>query len=311
VSGRHDILIAEDDAECAQAMVDLVRAMEMDCRVVRTLEEEKAALAERLPCAIVQDMQMPYAAGAQPHEKSGESAMRNARALSNGARRVPIVVVTAFRSDPDYVWAMSELEAEGFIAKSNLGALADKLAGALKKRGREDHARCAECNEESRVERASLAKGPPATLFAHDRRAVVIDAAEVAALGLRRRELDLFLDYATEDPRGWLAGYRDHAGAFHETRLGETSAAILAELVEARKPLRPDALKRLRGGGRESAVRLVQKARQAVDVRKIVRGKESRTEWRAFHTRGSKVAMEFEFQPPVGMTYAVMVRGKG
>ena len=72
MSGRHEILIAEDDAGCAQAMADLVRSMEMDCRVVRTLEEEKAALAERLPCAIVQDMQMPHAAGAQPHEKSGE-----------------------------------------------------------------------------------------------------------------------------------------------------------------------------------------------------------------------------------------------
>ena len=233
--------------------------------------------------------------------------MRHARSLSNGARRVPIVVVTAFRSDPDYVWAMSELEAEGFIAKSNLAALADKLAGALKKRGREDHARCAECNEESRV---GLAKGPGATLFAHDRSAVVIDAAEVAALGLRRREHDLFLDFATEDPRGFLAGYRDHAGAFHESRLGETSAAILAELVEARRPMRPDALKRLRGSGRESAVRLVQKARHAVDVRKMVQGKESRTEWRAFHTRGSKLAVEFEFEPPAGMTYAVMVKGK-
>lgn len=307
MNGRHEILIAEDDAGCAQAMADLVRSMEMDCRVVRTLEEEKAALAERLPCAIVQDMQMPHAAGAQPHEKSGESAMRNARSLSNGARRVPIVVVTAFRSDPDYVWAMSELEAEGFIAKSNLAALADKLAGALKKRGREDHARCAECNDESRVG----LKGPPAMLYAHDRAAVVIDAAEVAAIALRRKEHDLFLDYATEDPRGWLAGYRDHAGAFHETRLGETSAAILVELVKARSPMRADALKPLRGSGRESAVRLVQKARHAVDVRKMVRGKESRTEWRAFHTVGSKQAMEFVFEPPVGMTYAVMVRGKG
>jgi hypothetical protein len=87
--------------------------------------------------------------------------------------------------------------------------------------------------------------------------------------------------------------------------------AAAAELVEARKAIRADGLKRLRGGGHESAVRLVQKARQAVDVRRIVRGKESRTEWRAFHTLGTKMGTEFVFEPPAGMTYAVIVKAKG
>jgi hypothetical protein len=58
-------------------------------------------------------------------------------------------------------------------------------------------------------------------------------------------------------------------------------------------------------------VRLVQKARQEVDVRRIVRGKQSRTEWRAFHTRGSKLGIEFVFEPPEGMTYAVLVKARG
>jgi hypothetical protein len=184
--------------------------------------------------------------------------------------------------------------------------------GALKKRGREDHARCQACEEESRVgSAAAAATGPTATLFAHDRAGAVISAADVNVLVARRAEHDFFLDFATEDPRGWLAGHRDHAGTFHETRLGETSAAILAELVQAKKPIRADGLKRLRGGGHESAVRLVQKARQAVDVRKIVRGKESRTEWRAFHTLGSKMGAEFVFEPPAGMTYEVITGVKG
>jgi hypothetical protein len=242
--------------------------------------------------------------------------VRRGRSRTDRAR-IPILVVTGLPPDPDFIWRMSELEADGFRLKSNVRALPGKLLACLQKFGREDHARCAERNAESgakggdaRTVASGAAKDnmPIATLYAGDRHAAPISLAEVRALVDRRRELDLFLDYVTDDPRGRLSGYRDHAGVFHETFLGETSAWIVSELVRVRKAVRVDTMKRLRGGGGESALRLVQKARQAVDVHLVVRGKVSRTEWRAFHTVGEKGAMAFEFRPPEGMTWAVMVR---
>ena len=46
--------------------------MDMDCRVVATLEEVRACLEEGFePCGVLPDMQIPHAAGARPHEKGG------------------------------------------------------------------------------------------------------------------------------------------------------------------------------------------------------------------------------------------------
>jgi hypothetical protein len=56
-------------------------------------------------------------------------------------------------------------------------------------------------------------------------------------------------------------------------------------------------------------VRLVQQARKAVDVRLMVAGKESRTEWRSIHTVGGKGGMGFVFEPRAGVRWAVMVKG--
>ncbi len=316
---RHVIQIVEDNPENARVLEEIVRSMDFDCRIAATLEEAKVAIAESLPCALLQDMEVPHTPGARPHERAGESSIRATRALSNGAARVPILVVTALAPELDFVWRMSELEADAVVLKSNIRVLPEKLLGCLRKTGREDHARCAERNSESRPgagleapsAAAAAATAPEATLFANDRQGVPIAGSELRALIERRSELDLFLDYATDDPRGRLAGYRDHAGVFHETFLGETSAWVVSELVRARRPVRADAMKRLRGGGNESAVRLVQKARQAVDVHLVAGGKASRTEWRAFHTVGEKGGMGFEFRPPEGMTWAVVVKERG
>ena len=69
---RHTVLIVEDDPQNAQTLRDIVGAMDMDCRVVATLEEVRALLASGFaPCAILQDMQIPFAAGARPHEEGG------------------------------------------------------------------------------------------------------------------------------------------------------------------------------------------------------------------------------------------------
>jgi DNA-binding NarL/FixJ family response regulator len=140
---RHEILVLEDHPGNAAALQDLLGAMDMDCRLVTTLDELRACLATGFkPCGALLDMQVPHTAGARPHEKAGESGIAMVQARWTGDERVPIVVVTAFRSDPEYVWAMAELDVDGFCAKSNIAALPDKLTHALKKAGRGAHAEC-------------------------------------------------------------------------------------------------------------------------------------------------------------------------
>ncbi len=310
-SGRHLIVVVEDDAQNAQTLRDIVGSMDMDCVVVGRLDELRALLdAGTAPCGVLQDMQVPYAPGARPHEKAGESCIADVRARWQGRLAVAIVVVTGYRDDPDFVWAMSELDADGFCSKSNIRALPDKLRAALRKRGREDHAACARCGEESQVGGRPLEES--VRLYSHEHpRGRVLAADEARAIQERRADYDLFLDYVTPARQGYVAGRRDHRLGFKETYLSETSAAILSELVEAGRALRANAIPRLRNGGHESAVRLVQKARQAVDVRAMINGKESRTEWRAIRSVGTKGELGFVFDPRPGTRYAVLVRGDG
>ncbi|HEY2511052.1 MAG TPA: response regulator, partial [Polyangiaceae bacterium] len=150
MTARHEILIVEDNHENAEVLRDLVQSMDFGCRVVTTLEEVRACLESGfLPCGVLQDVQIPHAAGARPHEKAGESSIALVRARSRGAMRVPIVVLTAFRSEPELVWRMAELEADFFLEKTKIGALPDKLAAYLARNGRACHGDCERANLES------------------------------------------------------------------------------------------------------------------------------------------------------------------
>ncbi len=140
MSAGHVVLVVEDNPSNAGTLCDIVCSMNMDVRVVATLAEVRAIIESGFrPCAVLQDMQIPHSAGARPHEKAGESSIAIIKAAWGA---VPIVVVTAFRSDPEYVWAMAELDVDGFCAKSNIQALPEKILVAMRKAGREEHASC-------------------------------------------------------------------------------------------------------------------------------------------------------------------------
>ena len=67
---RHRVLIAEDDPQNAQVLVEIVQSMDFEYRLATTLEEVRACLLEWDPCVLLQDMQIPHAAGARPNEKN-------------------------------------------------------------------------------------------------------------------------------------------------------------------------------------------------------------------------------------------------
>ena len=318
--GRHVGWVIEDHPHAAAVMKEYVQSLDHEVIVSTTLEEVRAVLAERLPCYVLQDIQIPHDAGARPHDKAGESSVRMIRKLSNGPGRVPIIVVTEYRNDPDFVWRMRDLEVDGFVEKSKVEVLPDRVLERLEAAGRADHAACAGCNARSRPAGAGAAAGAVgsgvgaeakvARVFSHEGAGVAeVTAAEWAAMVERRGEMDSFLDFVTERERGYLAGATGRDGVFREVWLAETHAGIVAELVGARgKAIRATGMKCLKSAGLGSAVRLVQQARKLVDVNAVVDGRVHRTRWRAFKTEGEKGDLGVRFDPPVGFRWGVGVR---
>jgi len=142
VSQRHVVLIVEDNPHAAEVLREMVCSMDFEAVVATTLEEMKQQYVATKPCALLQDIQLPFEAGARPHENAGQASMKFVRTHSNGPGRVVILVVTEHRNDPDFVWKMAKLQADGFVEKSNIKVLPDRLLEALREQGREDHASC-------------------------------------------------------------------------------------------------------------------------------------------------------------------------
>ena len=313
MSEPHVALVSEDDPKTSAEVCGIAASLGHEPVPVTTLEEKRAFFASgRRPCYEVQDLQMPYKHGANPHEASGESGIRFTRSVSSGRWRIPVIVLTAFSDKPRYVAKVTKLEADDYLMKSQMSELGDVILQWLKETGREDHAECARCNERSRPPSAPPeAKEVPvvARLLSHEGTRG-IDEEELARIIARRKDLDLFLNARDEERSGFLAGRTDLRRSYKETYVPKLHADILVELIEAGKAIRATALKCLRAGNvamdNENALRLVQRARQAIDVHALVNGRESRKKWRAIHTTGEKNAIAFWFRPPPGMRWGVV-----
>ena len=115
---------------------------------------------------------------------------------------------------------------------------------------------------------------------------------------------DLLLDliYASHG-QPVAAWRRDAWGRAERVELTRHEAEALAELIERGVPTEARELACLRGAGLHDPVRVVERARQKVDVR------ASRYAWRAFITSGgSGPGRAFHFAPPADFRYACLVR---
>lgn len=100
-----------------------------------------------------------------------------------------------------------------------------------------------------------------------------------------------------------VAWRRDAGGRAERVELTRHEAEALVELIERRAPTEACELACLRAAGLHDPVRVVERARQKVDVR------VSRYGWRAFVTSGgSGQERAFHFAPPAGFRYACFVR---
>ena len=147
----HRVLIVEDDPAARAILEELVRSRGDSPRAVGTVEEAMRALVEELFCYVLLDQQLPSVEGAEPMLGGGERILVAIRKLdgrrnAEGFHVTPVIVLTGYSSNPDFVSKMYDLGASGFIAKPlppNLEKLLDRIRTCLARGGRGEHEGCA------------------------------------------------------------------------------------------------------------------------------------------------------------------------
>ena len=150
MSERHVALIVEDDPHIAEILKELVTSLGHDWVHATTLDEVRAAVAAGGYCYVLLDMQIPADATSRPSVGCGETALRLIRRASpdrtaSGRHVLPILVVTGYSRDPDFVSKMYDMDANGFIAKpfgERVDLELDKIRAALVRAEREEHEGC-------------------------------------------------------------------------------------------------------------------------------------------------------------------------
>ena len=179
MSEDHVALIVEDEPPIAAALVEIAASRAHGARRASTLEDVRAAAAEGGYCYVLLDMQIPTAPGGRPLVSAGETALallrkgeprRNAR----GRHLLPILVVTGYSSDPDFIWRIYDAEADGFVTKpfgDRVEVVLSKIREALASAGREEHAACTAPVDDAAASdepRAAAARAPAPVVLVID-----------------------------------------------------------------------------------------------------------------------------------------------
>ena len=177
--GSHVGYVVEDDPVMARTLCDFVASLGHEWMLATTLEEARLGIARGGFCYALLDMQIPATDGAPPIVACGETVLRAVREkyparTARGKHVLPIVVVTSYSREPEFVMRMLKMEANDFVAKpiASQEVVPDKIREALLAAEREDHAAC----ERNLGLRASPAPIPS--------RSASRDAAAAPGLGL-------------------------------------------------------------------------------------------------------------------------------
>jgi DNA-binding response OmpR family regulator len=162
---KHVALIVEDHRDTARVLVDMVRSIGHDARVVETLEEVRAEIARGGFCYVLLDLEIPVEPGAPPMIGAGETALEllresDHRRNDDGRHWLQILIVTAYSTEPDFVSRMYDADANGFIAKpfgDRPELVLDRIRNCLKRARRDKHELCAPAK--GAPERVTLALG--------------------------------------------------------------------------------------------------------------------------------------------------------
>lgn len=149
-SAGHVALIVEDDVHVSKSLVVLVESLGHTARTAFTLRQASAEIERDGYCYVLLDMQIPSDEGNPPLMTSGKTVLARLRKRSperaeSGAWALPIIVVTSYAKDHEFVSELFEDGASGFIPKpfdNGIDAVGRKILSVLSRAGRADHEAC-------------------------------------------------------------------------------------------------------------------------------------------------------------------------
>lgn len=149
MTDAHVALVVEDDAHIAEELGALVRSLGHTARHVVTLQGVRAEVEKGGFCYVVLDMEIPADELTRPHPVSGRTALSVIRKRfpeRNGTRahKVPVLVLTGYSAEPEFVNQSWREGADDFVHKTmkNLPLVPEHIQAILADAGREDHAAC-------------------------------------------------------------------------------------------------------------------------------------------------------------------------
>ena len=155
VGRGHAVLVVEDDPGQAGIIAAAVRSRGDTPYVVGTVEEALAALEARQYCYCLVDQQLPTDADDMtPMLGGGECVMgavreKDGRLNARKCHVTPILVVTGYSADEDFVSTMYGLGCDAFLSKPlapKVEVLLDRVREITRRAGRGEHGACAELN---------------------------------------------------------------------------------------------------------------------------------------------------------------------
>jgi CheY-like chemotaxis protein len=232
MTGRHRVLVVEDDPPTAEDLADLLRSLDCEPVVVDNKRAALARLEQEAFCLALFDLQIKIESDSiRGHIEAGRSLVREARRLypdhAGPCYRLPILVVSGYAREVASAVEVMKDGADDVIQKPlDSGAVSSRVRQALDRSGRASHDRCAAL--------AGRAPAPAGTLVLaipgdRERRRTRV-AIGAAALHLVDASLRVLLHLVV----GKLAGER-----VHKTELGARTDQGFRGISVLRDALKP------------------------------------------------------------------------
>jgi len=232
MTGRHRVLVVEDDPPTAEDLADLLRSLDCEPIVVDNKQAALARLAQEPFCLALLDLQIKIESDSiRGHIEAGRSLVREARKLypdhAGPCYRFPILVVSGYAREVASAVEVMKDGADDVIQKPlDSGEVSSRVRQALERSGRASHERCAAL--------AGRAPASPGTLVLaipgdRDRRRTRI-LVGATALHLVDASLRVLLHLVV----GKLAGER-----VHKTELGARTDQGFRGISVLRDALKP------------------------------------------------------------------------
>jgi CheY-like chemotaxis protein len=149
MTGRHRVLVVEDDPATAEDLADLLGAIDCDPVIVDNKRDALAALQHKAICLAVFDLQIKLERDSiKGHTEAGRSLIRDARRMypahTGACYRLPILVVSGYAREVESAVEVMKDGADDVIQKPlDSREVSRSVRQALERSGRASHEACA------------------------------------------------------------------------------------------------------------------------------------------------------------------------